>query len=77
MTELFQEIDDKLKNVFQVRTMPMCDQTEQARMEVIGSLLYLFNDSWSIDGANVIIGVQSTNSADLFKKTSVIKKFSK
>ena len=77
MAELFQEIDEKLKNVFQLRTFPMREQNEQSRMEVVGSLLYLYNDSWTVDNANVIIGVPSSNSADIFKKPSVIKKFSK
>jgi len=75
-----EEIELKLSNVFQIRTGAVLGGNECLRVEVLANLLYLYDDSWSLEGEGVRVVVgnhQEVKSNQGSAKPHVLKKVKK
>jgi len=53
-----EEIQLKLSDVFHIRTGAVSNGSQAHRVELLGNLLYLYDESWSLegDGVKVVVG---------------------
>ena len=59
MTEVEKDIEKKLNDVFQIKTGAVLNGDSNLRLELLANLLYLYDDSWSLEageGARVVVG---------------------
>ena len=57
-TAVSREIDQKLQDIYQIRTAALLSDDPNLRLELLANLLYLYDTSWSLEqeGARVVVG---------------------
>jgi len=56
MAGVLEELDSKLSSTFQIKNKPMTNGDEVDKLELLSSLLRLYDESWAIEGTRVIFG---------------------
>jgi len=59
MAGVLEELDSKLASTFQIKNKPMTSGDEVDKLELLSSLLRLYDESWKIEGTRVVFGQQS------------------